>query len=230
MWSLGQKGMETPDSGFTYFPDQPEHVEALAAWESARNPDQLKEESEDDRSVELSSHEIATTPEVAPSTEVEITTETVNTNEEVATTSEAASATESANTDGTIAAATSDATPVTPVVTQETPKAAVNSDTSTKMSAVLATRLKLTNYHTTSKKLTPPVQILGQDAISVVFAEDATGTDRVLLHICLNSTDGKKSIVSSMKKVPTEDFSTLKSTLAAMNVTWRSKDQPRVAA
>jgi hypothetical protein len=98
------------------------------------------------------------------------------------------------------------------------------------MSAVLASRLKLTNYHTTSKKLTPPVKILGQDATSVVFAENATGTDLVMLHICLCSPDGKtKSIVSSMKKIPTADFSVLTSTLAEMKVTWRSKDQPSTA-
>jgi len=224
-----KKGMEKPESGFTYFPDQPEYDAALAAWEAARHPGQIKEESDVNIAADMTSPEV-TTAESAPA---EIAEEVVTTTEPE-TSVETASTTEIVADSPADAITTSDATTdviaEAPAVSQKPPKAVVDKDTSTKMSAVLATRLKLTNYHTTSKKLTPPVQILGQDAISVVFAEDATGTDRVLLHICLNSTDGKKSIVSSMKKVPTEDFSTLKSTLAAMNVTWRSKDQPRAAA
>ena len=198
--------------------------------------------------------ESATTPEVAPTTEIVTATETANTAsalinaaEEVVTTPEATATTEpetaniveSASTTEVVAdAPTVDNTAVdttieviaeAPVVTQKPPKSVVNKEQSTKMSAVLATRLKLTNYHTCSKKLTPPVQILGQDATSVVFAEDATGTDRVMLHICLCATNGTKSIVSSMKKVPTDDFSTLTHTLATMNISWRSKDQPQIA-
>ena len=203
---------------------------------------------------EASIVESATTPEVAPTMEIVTATEKattesapINAAEEVVTTSEVTTTTEpeaaiivetasttevvadAPSADNTTADATTDVIVEAPAVTQETPKAAVDRNTSTKMSAVLATRLKLTNYHTCSKKLTPPVQILGQDATSVVFAEDATGTDRVMLHICLCSADGKtKSIVSSMKKVPTDDFSTLTHTLAAMNITWRSKDQPLI--
>ena len=250
-----KKGMEKPESGFTFFPDQPEYDTALAAWEAALHPDQLKEECEDDRTAEMLTYEITPTPEVAPTTEIVTATETanaesapINVAEEVVTTSEVTSTTEpeaaiiietssttevvadAPTADNTTADATTDVIAEAPAVTQETPKAAVDRNTSTKMSAVLATRLKLTNYHTTSKKLTPPVPILGQDATSVVFAEDATGTDRVMLHICLCSVDGKtKSIVSSMKKVPTDDFSTLTHTLAAMQITWRSKDQPPIA-
>lgn len=223
-----KKGMETQGSGFTYFPDQPEHVEALAAWEAARHPCQIKEESTENYAAETTTTEETTTE----SASVEIA-------EDVATTTKPETAVETASTTEIVADSPADAITTSdaatdviekaPAVTQETPKAVVDRNTSTKMSAVLATRLKLTNYHTVSKKLTPPVKILGQEATSVVFAEDTTGKDLVMLHICLNSTDGKKSIVSSMRKIPTEDFSTLTSTLAEMNVTWRSKDQPQIA-
>lgn len=224
-----KKGMETPDSGFTFFPDQPEHVEALAAWEAARHPGQIKEESEVNIAADMTTTE-ETTTESAP---VEIAEEVVTTTEPetiVETTSTAEVVVDALSDVVTTADATTDVIAEAPAVTQKTPKAVVNKEPSTKMSAVLATRLKLDNYHTVSKKLTSPVQILGQNATSVVFAEDAAGTDLVMLHICLCSTDGKtKSIVSSMKKIPTEDFSTLTSTLAEMKVTWRSKDQPQIA-
>lgn len=220
-----KKSNEKPESGFTFFPDQPEYDAALAAWEAARHPGQLKEESDvniaDTTSTEGTTTESALV-NVVTTTEPETIIETApmteiasNAPADVVTTADAAT----------------NVVAEVPAVSQKPPKAVVNKEQSTKMSAVLATRLKLHGYHTTSKKLTPPVKILGQDALSIVFAEDdATGTDRVMLHICLSSADGKKSIVSSMKKVPADDFSTLTSTLAAMNVTWRSKDQPRVAA
>ena len=225
-----KKCNEKPESGFTYFPDQPEYDAALAAWEAARHPGQIEVESEVNIVADTTTPEVMTTEsapvviaeDVVTTTEPETIVETAPMTEIVADTPADVI---------TTADATTDVIAEAPAVTQETPKAVVDRNTSTKMSAVLATRLKLTNYHTVSKKLTPPVKILGQDAVSVVFAVDSTGRDLVMLHICLSSSDGKtKSIVSSMKKVPTDDFSTLKSTLAAMNVTWRSKDQPRVAA
>ena len=219
-----KKANEKPD-GSAFFPDQqPEYDAALAAWEAARHPGLIKEESDvniaDTTSTEETTTESALV-DVVTTTEPETIIETApmteiaaNAPADVVTTADAAT----------------NVVAEVPAVSQKPPKAVVNKEQSTKMSAVLATRLKLTNYHTTSKKLTPPVKILGQDATSVVFAVDEAGTDLVMLHICLSSTDGKKSIVSSMKKVPADDFSTLTSTLAAMNVTWRSKDQPRVAA
>lgn len=225
-----KKWMEKPESGFTYFPDQSEYDAALAAWEAARHPGQIKGECMENVAADTS------TPEVmaAESAPVEIAEDVVTTTEPETITETAPMTETVADTPAdviTTADATTDVIAQAPAVTQETPKAVVDRNTSTKMSAVLATRLKLTNYHTVSKKLTPPVKILGQEATSVVFAEDATGTDRVLLHICLCSTDDKKSksIVSSMKKVPTADFSTLTHTLAEMKVTWRSKDQPQIA-
>ena len=238
-----KKANEKP-YGSAFFPDQqPEYDVALAAWEAARHPGQIKEESEVNVAVDTTTPEVMTaesapveiSEETTTTTEPETTVETVTTTEpENSVVIDTAPTTEiGTDTPAEVVTATDAAPKVAveaPVVTQKTPKAAVDKNTSTKMSAVLATRLKLTNYHTCSKKLTPPVKILGQDATSVVFAEDAAGKDLIMLHICLSSTDGKKSIVSSMKKVPTDDFSTLTSTLAAMNITWRSKDQPRVAA
>ncbi len=252
-----KKSNEKPESGFTYFPDQlPEYDVALAAWESARHPghpDQIKEESDMNIAADTTACTSACRPDqIKEESDVNIAADTttpeamttesalVETTEDTTTTTEpeAAIIIETASTTEVVADAptgdnndvdtTTEVITKAPVVTQETPKAVVDRNTSTKMSAVLATRLKLTNYHTCSKKLTPPVKVLGQDATSVVFAEDATGTDRVMLHICLCATDGTKSIVSSMKKVPTDDFSTLTSTLAGMNVTWRSKDQPQI--
>ncbi|MBV5328392.1 MAG: hypothetical protein JZU65_12295 [Chlorobium sp.] len=224
-----KKSNEKPESGFTYFPDQPEYNAALAAWEAARHPGQIKGEGVDKIAADMTSPEVMT----AESAPVEIAKEAVTTTEPeaiVETTSTAEVVVDALTDVVTTADVTTGIIAEVPVVTQETPKAVVNKELSTKMSAVLATRLKLTNYHTTSKKLTRPVKILGQDATSVVFAEDAAGTDLVMLHICLCSADGKtKSIVSSMKKIPTEDFSTLTSTLAEMKVTWRSKDQPLIA-
>ncbi|MFZ4856079.1 MAG: hypothetical protein ACOYL3_06750 [Desulfuromonadaceae bacterium] len=219
-----KKCNEKPESGFTFFPDQPEYDAALAAWEAARHPGQIEVESEVNIAANTTTPEVMTAESapVVTTTEPETAVETASMIEIIADTSADII---------TTADATTDVIAGTPAVSQKPPKAVVNKDTSAKMSAVLATRLKLTNYHTVSKKLTSPVKILGQDAVSVVFAEDATGTDRVLLHICLCSTDDKKSksIVSSMRKIPTDDFSTLTSTLAEMNVTWRSKDQPQIA-
>jgi hypothetical protein len=214
-----KKGMEKPDSGFTYFPDQPEHADALAVWESARHPDQIMEESEVNTAADTTSTETVTI-ELAPVVIAEDTTTTT----ETSTITETASSTEIIAADATV----SDVTAATPDVTQESSNAAVNKDTSTKMSAVLAKRLKLVGYHTTSTKLLQPVKILGLDAVNVVFAENAEG-DKVLLHICLSSVDGKKSIVSSKKKVAEADWLALSAALTGMKITWREKEQSRVA-
>ncbi len=213
---------EKPTEGFTYFPDQPEHADAIAAWESARHPEQRKEENADDRSVEPSITETTTAPKVASTTDIETTTEAVNTDATSATTTAVDTVAV------TTADTTTDVTAATPDVTQESSNAAVNKDTSTKMSAVLAKRLKLVGYHTTSTKLLQPVKILGLDAVNVVFAENAEG-DKVLLHICLSSVDGKKSIVSSKKKVAEADWLALSAALTGMKITWREKEQSRVA-
>ena len=215
-----KKGMEKPESGFTYFPDQPEHADALAAWESARHPDQIMEESEVNTAADTTSTETVTT-ELAPV----VIAEDATTTTETSTVTETASSTEIIAADATV----SDATPATPVVSQESSNAAVNKDTSTKMSAVLAKRLKLVGYHTTSSRLLQPVKILGHDAVSVVFADNADGTDKVLLHVSLVSADGKKSIVSSKKKVAEADWSALSAALTGMQITWREKEQSRVA-
>lgn len=224
-----KKCNEKPESGFTYFPDQPEYDAALAAWEAARHPGQIQEESEVNIAADTTTSEVMTTE----SASVENAEDEVTPTEPEATSLvERAPATEVAadapTGNDTAAETTSDATPKTPVDTQETPKAVANKDTSTKMSAVLATRLKLHGYHTTSTKLLQPVKILGQDAVSVVFAANSEG-DKVLLHVALVSADGKKSILSSKKKAPEADWSALSAALTGMNITWREKEQTRGA-
>ena len=215
------KSNEKPGNGFTYSPDQPEYDDALTAWESARYPDQPQEDSAVDCSTEQTIDETATIPEVDA-------TEAVNASDEVVTTSEDTTATETVTADDTAAAA-SEAPSVIPDVTQETLNESINKEPSTKMSAVLAKRLKLVGYHTTSTKLLHPVKVLGLDAVNVVFADNAEGTDKVLLHVSLVSADGKKSTVSSRKKVADAEWSALSAALTGMQITWREKDQSRIS-
>jgi len=222
-----KKSNEKPESGFTYFPDQPEYEAALADWEAARHPGQIKEESE----VHIAADTTTTEETITESAQVEIAEDVVPTTEPetiVETTSTTEVAADAPTGDDTAADTTSDVTPMSLVVTQQTPKATADKDTSTKMSAVLATRLKLHGYHTTSTKLLQPVKILGQDAVSVVFAANSEG-DKVLLHVALVSAEGKKSILSSKKKAPEADWSALSAALTGMNITWREKEQTRSA-
>jgi len=113
----------------------------------------------------------------------------------------------------------------------EQPKVESNVIPLTKASAVLESRLGLTNYCTETQVLTQPVEILGCTAEKVVFAKQIDGDDRVLLHIQLVSASGKRSIASSKKKIPEGEWLALTAQLSEMNITWREKEpKQRTAA
>ncbi len=103
-----------------------------------------------------------------------------------------------------------------------------------KESKVLRERLGLIGYITETVKLPSALEILGSKAEGVVFAKriagnDSAEIDRVLLHVTLVSATGKRSIVSSRKRVPLPEWQTLTDALTGMSITWRDKDLKRAA-
>ena len=61
------------------------------------------------------------------------------------------------------------------------------------------------------------------------FSGQIGGEDRVLLHLQLVDGGGKRSIVSSRKKVPEAEWATLTETLTGMQLTWRDREPRRKA-
>jgi hypothetical protein len=111
--------------------------------------------------------------------------------------------------------------------TSEIPK---DKDTSPKPSEVLQKRLGLSGYTTCSQVLTTKIELLGCKAEKVVFAKKIDGPpDLVLLHVQLVDAAGKRSIVSSKKKVSEAEWSALTAQLAEMKIDWREKDVKRKA-
>lgn len=104
-------------------------------------------------------------------------------------------------------------------------------DTIPKESKVLRERLGLNGYITETVKLPPTLEILGCKAEGVVFARQIEGVpiDRILLHVTLVSATGKRSIVSSRKKVPQPEWQTITDALTGMAITWRDRELKRVA-
>lgn len=100
-----------------------------------------------------------------------------------------------------------------------------------KESRVLRERLGLIGYITETLKLSSPIEILSCKAEGVVFARQIEGVpvDRILLHVSLISATGKRSIVSSRKKVPLSEWQTLAAVLTSMSITWRDKELKRAA-
>ena len=117
-----------------------------------------------------------------------------------------------------------------PESTPEAQVPSVNRTKSTDGSDVLKDRLGLIGYKTECLTLTTPVEMLNGKAEKVVFAKQITGDDRVFLHIQLVDASGKRGIVSSKKKVPTDAWDALSSTLSEMNISWRERDKRRKAA
>lgn len=117
-----------------------------------------------------------------------------------------------------------------PEATPEAPKPSANRTKSTDGSDVLKDRLGLIGYRTECLTLTTPIEMLNGKAEKVVFAKQITGDDRVFLHIQLVTSDGKRGIVSSKKKVPTDAWDALSATLSTMNVAWREREKRRKAA
>ena len=87
----------------------------------------------------------------------------------------------------------------------------------------------LNGYITETVKLPPTLEILGCKAENVVFAKQIAGADRVLLHVSLVDADGKRSIVSSRKKVPQPEWQAISESLTALSISWRDKELKRAA-
>jgi hypothetical protein len=100
-----------------------------------------------------------------------------------------------------------------------------------KESKVLRERLGLSGYITETVKILTPIGILGCKAEGVVFAKQIEGipVDRILLHVALVSATGKRSIVSSRKKLSSEEWQALTDVLSSQAITWRDKELKRAA-
>ena len=119
-------------------------------------------------------------------------------------------------------------------ITEQPPEQKIVDTNSTKPqteSKVLRERLGLNGYCTETVKLSAPIEVLGCKAEGVVFARQIEGTpvDRILLHVTLISATGKRSIVSSRKKVPTEEWQALTDVLSSQAITWRDRELKRAA-
>jgi len=113
----------------------------------------------------------------------------------------------------------------------ETPPEPQTADTVTvtipKESKVLRERLGLNGYITETVKLPSNLEILGCKAEGVVFAKQIAGADRVLLHVSLVDAAGKRSIVSSRKKVPQPEWQAISESLTVLSISWRDKELKR---
>ena len=119
----------------------------------------------------------------------------------------------------------------------ELPPGPQTNDTTTvtipKESKVLRERLGLIGYLTETVKLPaePKISVLGQTAESVVFAKqiviehvDSVIPDRVLLHINLISEAGVHSIVSSKRKLSSEEWISVTESLIDMKYAFRERE------
>jgi len=98
---------------------------------------------------------------------------------------------------------------------------------STGESKVLRDRLGLIGYRTETISLAQPVDMVGGKAEKVTFARQLDGEDRIFLHVSLVNADGKRSIVSSRKKVPDTEWTALTEALSEMQIVWREKESKR---
>ena len=110
---------------------------------------------------------------------------------------------------------------------QQPPKDKTNKPLSTGESKTLRDRLGLSGYKSETITLSQPVEVLGCQAEKAVFAKALDGDDRVLLHLQLVDASGKRSIVSSRKKVPEGEWGCVAERLAGMKVLWRDRDFER---
>ena len=110
------------------------------------------------------------------------------------------------------------------------PNAEEDKPLSTCENKILRDRLGLSGYITQTITLIEPVAVLGCRAEKVVFARQINGTDGdylILLHLQLVDGNGKRSIVSSRKKVPDLEWLAISDTLATMRILWRERDPKR---
>ena len=111
---------------------------------------------------------------------------------------------------------------------QQLPKDETNKPLLTRESKVLRERLGLSGYKTETITLSQPVAVLGCQAEKAVFAKALDRDDRILLHLQLVDASGKRSIVSSRKKVPEGEWGCVAEKLAEMKVLWRDRETKRV--
>jgi len=98
-------------------------------------------------------------------------------------------------------------------------------------SAMLKSRLCLDGYRLETVKLSSPVTISGHKVTKVVFAKAIAGDDRVLLHAEFDpDAAGKRGIVSSMKKLSSDEWSALIARFDEMQLKWREKEPMKKAA
>lgn len=98
---------------------------------------------------------------------------------------------------------------------------------STGESKVLRDRLGLIGYRTETVSLALQVDMVGGKAEKVTFARQLEGDDRIFLHVSLVNADGKRSIVSSKKKVAETEWAAFTAILSGMQITWREKEPKR---
>lgn len=106
----------------------------------------------------------------------------------------------------------------------------VDMQPSTAGNKALRDRLGLSGYKTETVTLTQGVSFMGRVVEKVVFAKQVAGEDRVLLHVICASDTGKRSIVASRKKMPEDEWQSVKDVLAGMDIRWRYKELKRVTA
>ena len=112
----------------------------------------------------------------------------------------------------------------------EQPDTNADMQLSTAGNKALRDRLGLSGYKTETITLTQGVSFMGRVAEKVVFAKQVQGEDRVLLHIICVTDNGKRSIVASRKKMPEDEWLSLKDVLVSMDIRWRHKELKQVTA
>jgi hypothetical protein len=112
----------------------------------------------------------------------------------------------------------------------EQPKVKKDRLLSTEENKALRGRLGLVGYKTETITLKNSLKISGCTAEKVVFATQLTGSDRVLLHVALVDAVGKRSIVSSKKKIAEDQWTLLSETLAGLQIKWRERESIKKAA
>jgi hypothetical protein len=97
-------------------------------------------------------------------------------------------------------------------------------------SDILKVRLGLDGYHLETVTLPEPLTIQGLKVPKIIFAKSLAGEDRVLLHLDTISETGKRSIISSRKKLSDSEWTAICLVLEKMHLTWREKEPRKKAA
>jgi hypothetical protein len=97
-------------------------------------------------------------------------------------------------------------------------------------SDILRKRLGLDGYRIETMALPTPVSVQGVKAHKVVFAKALVSDDRVFLHVETVSDDGKRGMISSVKKITPEEWATLAEAFTGLKLLWREKEPKKKAA